>query len=118
MNSQMMRYNSLRTVSILRYIATYIGYPGDAYKQITVEDPDSGELISLKFGCNPISRISTMIYANGGYYHPYGDSYLYRDAGYEGVRSFAIVTTKVTDEILQYWLDQKYKTDSNGNTLN
>jgi hypothetical protein len=64
-----------------------------------------------------------MIYANGGYYHTYGDplnptSFVYRDAGYEGVRSFAIVTTKVTDEILQYWLDQKYKTDSNGNTLN
>jgi hypothetical protein len=55
-----------------------------------------------------------MIYANGGYYHTYGDplnptSFIYRDAGYEGVRSFAIVTTKVTDEILQYWLDQENK---------
>mgnify|MGYP001241457448 FL=1 len=64
-----------------------------------------------------------MIYANGGYYHTYGEdplnptSILYKDAGYEGVRSFAIVTTKVTDEILQYWLDQKDKTDSNGTLL-
>jgi hypothetical protein len=104
------------------YIATYIEYPGDAAKKITVEDPDSGELISLEFGGNPISRVSPMIYANGGYYHTYGDplnptSFIYRDAGYEGVRSFAFVTTKVTDEILRYWLDQENKTDSNGNLL-
>jgi parallel beta-helix repeat protein len=103
-------------------IATYIEYPGDAAKKITVEDPDSGELISLEFGGNPISRVSPMIYANGGYYHTYGDplnptSFIYRDAGYEGVRSFAFVTTKVTDEILRYWLDQENKTDSNGNLL-
>ncbi|NYB52643.1 MAG: hypothetical protein HVN35_08815 [Methanobacteriaceae archaeon] len=64
-----------------------------------------------------------MVYANGGYYHTYGEdplnptSSLYKDAGYEGVRSFAIVTTKVTDEILQYWLDQKDKTNSNGTLL-
>jgi hypothetical protein len=28
-------------------IATYIKYPGDAAKKITVEDPDSNELIDL-----------------------------------------------------------------------
>ncbi|MCZ3366222.1 hypothetical protein [Methanobacterium veterum] len=48
-------------------IATYIKYPGDAAKKITVEDPDSNELID--FPDNPISRVSTMIYANGGYFH-------------------------------------------------
>jgi|GEM_PF-1311396 len=64
-----------------------------------------------------------MIYSNGGYYHTYGDdplnpmSILYKDAGYEGVRGFAIVTTKVTDKILQYWLDKKDKTDVNGTLL-
>ena len=63
-----------------------------------------------------------MIYVNGGYFHTYGDPtnpdfLLYKDGGYEGVRSFAIVTTKITDEILQYWLDQKDKRDANGNLL-
>jgi hypothetical protein len=50
-----------------------------------------------------------MIYANGGYYHTYGDdplnptSILYKDAGYEGVKSFPIATTKVNDDILAYY---------------
>ncbi|NYB52640.1 MAG: hypothetical protein HVN35_08800 [Methanobacteriaceae archaeon] len=86
--------------------------------KITVEDPDTHNLTDLYFGA-PILRESTMIYANGGYYHTYGDdptnptSTLYKDAGYEGVRSFAIVTTKVTDEMLQYWLDEKDRTNAN-----
>ena len=102
-------------------IVTYIEYPGDADKKITFEDPDSNELISLNFPGNPISRVSTMIYANGGYFHvddhDNPTSYLYKYAGYEGVRSFAIVTTKVTDEILRYWLDQKDRTNVNGTLL-
>ncbi|MDP2837339.1 MAG: NosD domain-containing protein, partial [Methanobacteriaceae archaeon] len=103
------------------YIATYITYPGDAVKKITFEDPDTNELISLGFPGNPIGRVSTMIYANGGYFHvdDYDNptSFIYKKAGYEGVRSFAIVTTKVTDDILRYWLEQKDKTDSNGTLL-
>lgn len=55
-----------------------------------------------------------MIYANGGYFHvddiDNPTSRVYKDEGYEGVRSFAIVTTRITDEILQYWLNQ---TDTN-----
>ncbi|OPX60915.1 MAG: hypothetical protein A4E25_00128 [Methanobacterium sp. PtaB.Bin024] len=43
-----------------------------------------------------------MIYANGGYFHvddhDNPTSYVYKDEGYDGVRSFAIATTKVTDE--------------------
>lgn len=102
-------------------ITTYFKYPGDSVK-IKVEDPNTHILTDLNFGV-PILRESTMVYANGGYYHTYGEdplnptSSLYKDAGYEGVRSFAIVTTKVTDEILQYWLDQKDKTDSNRTLL-
>jgi hypothetical protein len=98
-------------------ITTHITYPGDSVK-ITVEDPETHILTDLIFGV-PILRESTMVYANGGYYHTYGDdptnptSILYKDAGYEGVRSFAIITTKVTDEVLQYWLDQKDKKDVN-----
>ena len=91
-------------------IVTYINYPGDSVK-ITVEDPDTHNLTDFDFGA-PILRESTMIYANGGYYHTYGDdpanptSILYKDAGYEGVRSFAIANTKVNDDILTYWLNQ------------
>lgn len=70
-------------------IATYIKYPGDAAKKITVEDPDSNELIDLDFPGNPISRVSTMIYANGGYFHvddPVNPtSIVYKYAGYEVV---------------------------------
>jgi len=102
-------------------IVTYIEYPGDAAKKITVEDPDTGELVDINFPGNPIYRISTMIYANGGYFHvddhDNPTSYVYKDEGYDGVRSFAIVTTKVTDDILRYWLDKKDKRDENGALL-
>ena len=62
---------------------TDIFYLSDAAKRITIEDPDSSELIGLDFGGNPISRVSTLIYVNGGYFHTYGyvsnhDSYLYK----------------------------------------
>ncbi|MBI5460142.1 right-handed parallel beta-helix repeat-containing protein [Methanobacterium sp.] len=104
-------------------ITTYITYPGDAAKKISFEDPGTNQTTSINFPGNPICRESTMIYANGGYYHTYGDdpsnptSILYKDAGYEGVRSFAIVTTEVTDDILRYWLNQKDKKDANGTLL-
>ena len=32
---------------------------------------------------------------------------LNEDAGYEGVRSFAIATTKITNNVVQYWLDRQ-----------
>lgn len=54
-----------------------------------------------------------MVYANGGYYHVYRDDttiillLVFKDVGYEGVRSFTIATTKVTNEVVQYWLDKQ-----------
>ena len=36
-------------------------------------------------------------------------------AGYEGVKSFAIATTKVNDSIAQYWADQENANDAYGN---
>jgi hypothetical protein len=58
-----------------------------------------------------------MIHTNEGCYHTYRDdltnptSILYKDAGYEGVRSFAIVTTKVTDEFYSTgWIRKIKKT--------
>lgn len=102
-------------------ITTYISYPGDTAKKITFEDPDSGEIVGINSPGNPIFRESTMIYANGGYLHVDDrnnpTSFIYKNEGYEGVRSFAIVTSRVTDDILQYWLDQKDRTDVNGTLL-
>ncbi|MFA0833794.1 MAG: Ig-like domain-containing protein [Methanobacterium formicicum] len=89
-----------------------VSYPGDSSKFISVNPGNSSD-ITLKFGGTPIQRMSTILYRNGGYRHCLGDpydpnaTYEYREAGYEGVRSFAIVTTRVTAETLQYWLDKK-----------
>jgi len=86
-----------------RYFVDFVvfgmSYPGDAAQTISFVDPDNNETLSINFPGNPIVRISPMIYFNG--YTEDGN------AGYEGVKSFAIATTKVTDSILQYWLDKK-----------
>jgi len=104
-------------------LAMRIFYPGDAAKTITVNDPDTNENLDLYFPGNPIVRVSDIIYADGFYTYQTGidqnnvTHYTAEPAGYEGVRSFAIATTKVTDGILQYWLDQKDRTDANGTLL-
>jgi len=36
-------------------IATFISYPGDAGKKISFEDPDSGEVVGIKFPGNLFS---------------------------------------------------------------
>lgn len=101
----------------------HIVYPGDAAKTITINDQDSNETLDLYFPGNPIVRVSDIIYADGLYtYQTELDQnnvthYTAEPAGYEGVRSFAIATTKVTDGILQYWLDQKDRTNVNGTLL-
>lgn len=89
-----------------------LSYPGESAKIISVNPGNSSD-ITLKFGGNLIQRMSTVLYRNGGYRHCLGDPYdpnatfEYREAGYEGVRSFAIVTAKFTDNILRHWLDKK-----------
>jgi hypothetical protein len=70
-------------------------------------DPLSNSTVYLNFTGNVINRSSQILYMDGSL----------GNAGYEGVKSFAIVTTRVTDEIAQYWADQKNATDSNGNLL-
>jgi parallel beta-helix repeat protein len=100
-----------------------LSYPGDSSQIINIDPGDGSNMINLGFGGNPIQRTSTVLYRNGGYQHCLGDPYdpnatfESREAGYEGVRSFAIVTTKVTDNILQYWLNEKDKKDANGKLL-
>ena len=45
-----------------------------------------------------------MIYFDGYMEDANGNMY---DVGYDGVRSFAIAATKVTDSVVQYWLDKQ-----------
>jgi parallel beta-helix repeat protein len=80
-------------------IYTLMTYPGDIAKYTTLTDPYTNETLSFITPGNPILRASPMIYYNG--YTEDGD------AGYEGVRSFAIATTKVTDSVMNYWLNKK-----------
>lgn len=82
-------------------------YPGVAGQNVTVIDPDnSSNVMNLSFPGNSIHRVSQIIYANG--------TYNGSEAGYEGVRSFAIATTKVTPDILNYWLNYMYVLPSGG----
>ena len=71
------------TVSIV-----YSGVPG---LNLTVADPQDSHMISLNFPGNVIQRTSQIVYTG---------------SPYEGVKSFAIATTKVTNTVLQYWLEQ------------
>jgi parallel beta-helix repeat protein len=70
-----------------------INYPGVVAPVMTVTDPETSS-INLNFPGNTIHRTSTLMYMDG------------LSAGYEGVKSFAIATTKVGDDILTYWLNQ------------
>jgi len=81
-----------------------MAYPGDAIQTISFVDPDNNQTVSINFPGNPIFRISPMIYFDG--YMEDANGTLY-DVGYEGVRSFAIATTKVTNSIVQYWLNKQ-----------
>ncbi|WP_048080198.1 right-handed parallel beta-helix repeat-containing protein [Methanobacterium arcticum] len=66
----------------------YSGVPG---MNLTVTDPQNNNTISLNFPGNVIQRTSQVIYSG---------------SPCEGVKSFAIATTDVTNDVLQYWSDQ------------
>jgi hypothetical protein len=70
-------------------------YPGVDAPNITVTDPETNNTIDLNFTGNTILRTSPIMYMDGLF-----------SADYEGVKSFAIATTKVNDGILAYWLNQ------------
>lgn len=76
-----------------------MSYPGDAAQTINFIDPDNNQTVNLNLPGNPIFRMSPMVYLEG--YSNDGD------AGYEGVRSFAIATTKVTNNVVHYWLNRQ-----------
>lgn len=67
-------------------IYTLMTYPGDIAKAMTLINPSTNETLSFITPGNPIIGANTMIYCDG-----YVDD---EDAGYEGVRSFAIATAK------------------------
>jgi parallel beta-helix repeat protein len=105
-------------------LITKIEYPGDAAKKISFKDPDIGEITDLNFLGNPIIRVNNIIYSNGYYtYETETNSttntttYTAEYASYEGLRSFAIATTRISDAIMNYWADQKDRKDINGNYL-
>jgi hypothetical protein len=87
-------------------LTVQLSYPGADAPVMVVTDPMTNSTINLNFTGDSIHRTSQITYMNGIFIEP---------AGYEGVKSFAIATTKVTDTIAQYWADQKNATDVYGN---
>nr|WP_319374397.1 hypothetical protein [uncultured Methanobacterium sp.] len=81
-----------------------MAYPGDAIQTISFVDPDNNQTVSINFPGNLILRMSPMIYYDGYMEDTNGTQY---DVCYEGVRSFAIATTKVTNSVVQYWLNKQ-----------
>jgi hypothetical protein len=85
----------LEFVDNLTFNLSYLGVGG---LNLTVVDPEnSTNVVNLNFVGGVTAITSQIIYADGFSGDP---------AGYEGVRSFAIATTKVTNDILNYWLNQ------------
>lgn len=72
-----------------------LSYPGADAPAMTVTDPETNNTIPLNFTGNTVHRTSPIMYLDG------------LSAGYEGVKSFAIATSKVNDNIAQYWAEQK-----------
>jgi hypothetical protein len=80
--------NNGQNTDTLTYDLTY---PGVAGLNLNVTDPNTNNTENLDFPGNDISRTSEIIYNNNSY---------------GGLESFAIVTTDVTPDILNYWLNQ------------
>ena len=78
-----------------------IVYPGVTGLNLTVTDPHSN-VINLNFPGNVIQRTSQVIYIG---------------SPGEGVKSFAIATTDVTNDVFQYWQDQ-YSSYQTGDAMN
>ncbi|CEL25988.1 hypothetical protein MB9_2377 [Methanobacterium formicicum] len=78
-----------------------IVYPGVTGLNLTVTDPHSN-VIDLNFPGNVIQRTSQVIYTG---------------SPGEGVKSFAIATTAVTDDVMQYWQNQ-YSSYQTGDVMN
>ena len=96
-----------------------IDYPGvDAPSYIPL--PEDYEYPYIYFTGKSINRHSAMMYVNSHepfYIDGNGGLFQDEDAFYDGIRSFAIATTSVTDDIVEYWADQINATDVNGNLL-
>jgi parallel beta-helix repeat protein len=93
-------------------IEFYMSYPGDNPLNLNHTNYHTNETMHLNFPGNTILRTSN-IYWNDTYVGRYVDPEtdmlcpILEPSLYEGVRSFAIVTTRVTDSIVNYWAEQK-----------
>ncbi|NYB26034.1 MAG: Ig-like domain-containing protein [Methanobacteriaceae archaeon] len=100
-------------------LSVNIEYPGvDAPSYIPL--PEDYEYPYIYFTGKSINRHSAMMYVNSHepfYIDGNGGLFQDEDAFYDGIRSFAIATTRVTDDIVEYWADQINATDVNGNLL-
>ena len=81
-----------------------IDYPGEAKKTI----------MGLPFGGAPVNRNFTIYHIknfNGTYNGAYDDPELGMiDAGYQGIVSYTVATTKISDNLLREWLTRKPQT--------
>ena len=75
-----------------------LDYPGVSGFNINVTDPNSTNVTSLNFPGDVIQRTSTLTYTG---------------SPYDSIQSFALVTTDVTNNVVQYWLNQSsnYQSD-------
>ncbi|BDZ72111.1 right-handed parallel beta-helix repeat-containing protein [Methanobacterium petrolearium] len=106
------QYNATESAMLNHYesftddLIISLSYPGDEGKKITVVDPDTNSTTLINLPGSYTQRMSDLIYHNGAYaYETINNTNWYE--GYDGVRSFAIATTRVSDDILRYWLNQK-----------
>ncbi|EKQ55006.1 MAG: parallel beta-helix repeat (two copies) [Methanobacterium sp. Maddingley MBC34] len=107
LNSTELQFVQNHRLEFIDNLTVNLSYPGVIAPAMTITDPQTNSTINLNFTGNIINRSSQILYMDGSL----------GIAEYEGVKSFAIATTKVTDEIAQYWADQKNATDANGNLL-
>ncbi len=92
-------------------VTLYLYYTGETGKSINITDPETNDTLNLKFPGNSMSMGSSIFYRNGSFVSQHFDQnnnpyMVVEPAGYEGVKSYSIATTKVTDNILQHWLNQ------------
>ncbi|BDZ71965.1 chitobiase/beta-hexosaminidase C-terminal domain-containing protein [Methanobacterium petrolearium] len=106
LNSTELQFVQNHRLEFMDSLTVQLTYPGADAPVMTVTDPATNSTIDLNFTGGTVLRTSPIMYMDGLF-----------GAGYEGVKSFAIATTKVTDEIAQYWADQKNATNAYGNLL-
>ena len=95
-----LQINRQAFIDNLSFNIVYSGIPG---LNMSIIDPEhSTNVFNLNFTGNVINRVSQVIYSG---------------STYEGVKSFAIATTDVTNSVSQYWWNQ-YSNYQTGGAMN